>query len=87
METPNISNYDYHIHMLRDIARQNENVLICFYADEKSNASEEAICGDASSVSAAIASIIEKFCEGQSLSAVEYCEVLMHIMREKEEKA
>lgn len=87
MEIPNISNYEYHIHMLGDIARQNRNVLICFYADEKSNVAETAICGDALSASAAIASIIKKFCEGQSFSAVEYCEVLMHIMREKEEKA
>lgn len=86
METPNISNHDYHIHMLRNIARQNGNVLICFYADEKSNVSEAAICGDALSVSAAIASIIEKFCEGQLFSAVEFCEVLMHTMRERDEK-
>ena len=87
METPNISNYEYHIHMLRDIARQNRNVLICFYSDEKSKVAETAICGDVLSASAAIASIIEKFCEGQSFSAVEYCELLTHIMREKEEKA
>ena len=87
MEIPNISNYEYHIHMLRDIARQNRNVLICFYADEKSNVSEAAICGEVLSASAAIASIIEKFCECQSFSAVEYCEALTRIMREKEEKA
>lgn len=86
MEIPNISNYEYHIHMLRDIARQNRNVLICFYADEKSNVSEAAICGEVLSASAAIASIIEKFCEGQSFSAAEFCEVLMHTMREEEEK-
>ena len=87
MEIPNISNYEYHIHMLRDIARQNRNVLICFYADEESNVSEAAICGNRVSVSAAIASIIEKFCEDQPFSTVEYCELLTHIMREKEEKA
>lgn len=86
METLNISNYEYHIHMLRDIARQNRNVLICFYSDEKSNVAETAICGDVLSASAAIASIIEKFCEGQLFSAVEFCEVLMHTMRERDEK-
>lgn len=86
MEIPNISNYEYHMHMLRDIARQNRNVLICFYADEKSNVSETAICGDVLSASATIASIIEKFCEDQPFSTVEYCELLTHIMREKEEK-
>lgn len=82
----NISNYEYHIHMLRDIARQNRNVLICFYADEESNVSETAIGGDVLSVGAAIASIIEKFCENQPFSTVAYCETLLHIMREKEEK-
>lgn len=83
----NISNYDYHMRMLRDIARQNRSVLICFYSDEKSNVSKTAICGDVLSASAAITTIIEKFCEDRSFSTVEYCELLTHIMREKEEKA
>lgn len=62
-------------------------MLICFYADEKSNVAEEVICGDALSASAAIASIIQDFCDKKSVSAVEYCEALTRIMREKEEKA
>lgn len=83
----NISHYDYHMRMLRDIAHQEGSVLICFYGDEKSNVSKTAICGDVLSASAAIATIIEKLCEDQPFSTVEYCELLTHIMREKEEKA
>lgn len=83
----NISNYEYHMHMLRDIARQKGNVLICFWGDEKSNVSKTAICGDTLSASAAIATIIEKFCENEPFSTVEFCKLLTHIMCEKEEKA
>lgn len=86
METPNISSLEYHLRMMQDIAKQEHGCLVTAYFNMGTGTTAQVIVGNTLDISAALLCLIDKICEKQEFTVKEYCEILMRMANDKEEK-
>lgn len=75
----NISNVEYHMRMMQDIAKQKKGCLVALYANEDTGTCATSLVGNAIDISAGLLMIIDKICEKQPFTPAEYCEMLMRM--------
>lgn len=86
----NISNQDYHIRMLADLAAQNHEALIIARAakpnDIRSKEGDLVVVGSAVAALSLITNIVKAVSMSSGLSPELICESIPSVIREKEEK-
>lgn len=85
METPNISSLEYHLRMMKDIAKQEHGCLVTAYYNMDTCTAAKILVGNALDISAALLCIIDEICKKQKFTAKEYCELLMSMASDKKE--